>query len=63
MAIAGRYELVAPLGRGGMARVVRAKDLVLGREVATSSTISLLVHRPWWQRLWSRVRYGRWRWA
>ncbi len=34
MAIGGRYEIVAPLGRGGMARVVRAKDLVLGRDVA-----------------------------
>ena len=30
---------------------------------ASSSTIALLVARPWWQRLWSRVRYGRWRWA
>jgi serine/threonine-protein kinase len=34
MAVGGRYEIVAPLGRGGMARVMRAKDLVLGREVA-----------------------------
>ena len=34
MAVGGRYEILGPLGRGGMARVVRAKDLVLGREVA-----------------------------
>jgi serine/threonine-protein kinase len=34
MAIAGRYEILSPLGRGGMARVMRAKDLMLGREVA-----------------------------
>ena len=34
MAIAGRYEILAPLGQGGMAKVMRAKDLVLGRDVA-----------------------------
>jgi serine/threonine protein kinase len=34
MAIGGRYELVAPLGRGGMARVVRARDRLLDRDVA-----------------------------
>jgi serine/threonine-protein kinase len=34
MAIGGRYEILGALGRGGMARVVRAKDVVLGREVA-----------------------------
>jgi len=32
-------------------------------DAASSSTVALLVHRPWWQRLWSRLRYGRWRWA
>ncbi|MBA3287511.1 MAG: serine/threonine protein kinase, partial [Acidimicrobiia bacterium] len=32
--VGGRYELGAPLGRGGMARVVAARDLRLERDVA-----------------------------
>jgi hypothetical protein len=28
-----------------------------------SSTIAMIVRRSWWSRVWSRVRYGRWRWA
>jgi len=32
----GRYEVIAPIGAGGMGEVHRARDLTLGREVAVT---------------------------
>ena len=38
----GPYEIVAPLGAGGMGEVYRARDTRLNRDVAISETIEEL---------------------
>jgi len=44
--IAGRYQIIARIGAGGMGEVYRARDSVLGRTVAVKMLPAELVSRP-----------------
>jgi serine/threonine protein kinase len=42
----GAYEILAPLGAGGLGEVYRARDIRLGREVAVKVVSERFMHDP-----------------
>ena len=58
--VAGRYRMVAPIGRGGMGEVYRADDLVISQPVALKFLPSAFGNNPaWLERLLRELRLAR----
>ena len=55
--IIGPYEILDPLGAGGMGEVFRARDRKLGRDVAVKTLPESLAHdENGWRALSARLR-------
>jgi serine/threonine protein kinase len=56
----GPYEILSPLGAGGMGEVYRAKDTTLGREVAIKVLPADVASSPERRQRLERRDEGRW---